>query len=400
MQELTDVYPWRRRPHIPDDAWDQAPWNRWSFLHMRELFATVAVANKPNTIWHLASYELPLDAIILSDHQQQQLTVSDWLSSSYTDGFIVMHRGRICFERYFNNMTAASLHLSQSVAKSVTATLAGILCDQKLLCPSDPVTRYLPELHTTAWSGATIRHVMDMTSGVLYDEDYLSPDSDIAMTDIACGWRSAAGRTSAPRSVWQQILGLDQRSHEHGERFLYRSIETDVLAHCIERICGCRWEEALSSLLWSAMGAEADGYFTVDRNGYALADGGFNATLRDYARFGQLLCNRGAANDRRIVSAQFVDDIIESGGVSLGADYQYEYPNGGYRSQFWVPDRQATAFMALGVFGQCIYIDPAREMVCVKLSSWPEYLSPKRELDALNAYNAISNYLNPSDAIV
>ena len=389
-----------QRPHIPDDAWDRAPWNRWSFLHMRELFATAAVANNPDKVWRLTRCELPLGEIVFSDHQHQQLTISDWLDSSYTDGFVVLHKGRICLERYFNNMTAASLHLSQSVAKSVTATLAGILCDQKQLSPADPVTRYLPELQTTAWSGATVRHVLDMTSGVRYNEDYLSEDSDIAMTDIACGWRSAAGRTSAPRSVWQQILGLDHRTHEHGERFTYRSIETDVLAHCIERICECRWEEALSSLLWSVMGAETDGYFTVDRDGYALADGGFNATLRDYARFGQLLCNHGVANGTRIVSAEFVDDILGSGVVALGADYQYEYPDGGYRSQFWVPERQATAFMALGVFGQCIYIDPAKQMVCVKLSSWPEYLSPKRELDALNAYKAISNYLNPSDATV
>jgi CubicO group peptidase (beta-lactamase class C family) len=133
--------------------------------------------------------------------------LADWLDEDYTDGFIVVHHGEIVCERYFTTMTARSLHLSQSVAKSVTSAVAGILVGRGLLDPDQPVTDYLPELKRTAWKGATLRHVLDMTTGVRFVEDYEALDSDIAMTDIATGWKPAHG----PQQGHHQRVGSDTR---------------------------------------------------------------------------------------------------------------------------------------------------------------------------------------------
>ena len=200
-------------------------------------------------------------------------------------------KGQIVFERYMNGMTERSQHLSQSVAKSIVASVAGILVGQGVLEPNEKITTYLPELKKTAWKDATLRHALDMTSGVQYIEDYDAANSDIALTDVASGWKPARPGLKAPACMWDQILSLKTRVREHGEVFQYRSIETDVLAHCMERVTQSRLASLISSELWSPLGSEENAYFTVDPAGYALADGGFNACLRDYARFGQMLMN-------------------------------------------------------------------------------------------------------------
>src|SRR5437763_1417260 len=177
---------------------------------------------------------------------------------------------------------------------------------ERVLDPQALITRYLPELETTAYREAELRHVLDMTSGVHFSEDYTDPYSDIGKCDIASGWKPPPGPGDFPDNMWGLILTLAQRDRAHGELFSYRSIETDVLAFCMERAAGKRLPELVSELIWQPMGAGASACFTVDRAGYALADGGLNATLRDYARFGAIYLNDGFFNNRQIVPAQWV----------------------------------------------------------------------------------------------
>lgn len=379
---------------VPRQDWDRAPWNRWSFQNIRQIVPTAEVWRGKGPVWELSRRFFDLNNLEFHGGDGHATTLKKWLQRSFTDGFIILYDAEIIYEHYLNNMTGRSLHLSQSVAKSIVGTTAGILIGKGMLDPEKPVTDYLPELEWTGWKGATVQQVMDMTTGVRYVEEYEALDSDIAMTDIASGWKSAPAGVTAPASMWDQILGLTKTVRAHGELFSYRSIETDVLAHCLERVYQHKLPELVSRELWQPLGCEESASFTVDAIGYGLANAGFNACLRDYARFGQMLVQGGKVNGKQIVPESWVNSIHRADLHKFHAPYTTVTPNGGYRNQFWVEDVQRNAFMARGVFGQLIYIDIDTQLVVVKLSSWPEFVSDIRLKSSLNAVRAIADYLN------
>jgi len=374
---------------VPRRDWDRPPWNRWSFQHIREILPTAEVWRGNGHRKSLPRAEVDLDGLVIPGHGQGR-TLAQHLDDTYTDGFLVLRGGTVVCERYFNGMTERSLHLSQSMAKSVTATVFGILVGRGLIDCDAPVTRYLPELERTGWNGATVQHVLDMTTGVRYDETYTDPFSDVGQTDVASGWKPIPPDTDPalrwPTHMWEQILGLTETVRRHGEAFDYRSIETDVLAFLMERVTGRRLPQLVSEELWQKIGADENACFTVDRAGYALADGGFNATLRDYARFGQLILDGG----RGIVPAEWIE-ATRTG--THGPVYNDAFPSGSYRNQFWIEDPQSRTLMCRGVFGQLIYISFAYDMVVVKLSSYPDFTNTDFSRATLAAIHAIAGVL-------
>ncbi len=394
MSEIMQGFPVPPEQRIPRSEWDRPPWNRWSFQHVREILPTAEMWRGDGKPWKLARKEKDLANVHFVTSKNTTTTVQHWLDTSYTDAFLVMHNGKIAFEQYHNGMNERSLHLAQSMTKSFTAVLAGILIGRGLLNPAEKISKYLPELEATGWQGASLQQVMDMTTGVIYNEDYDAVDSDIAVTDVASGWKLPHHGREYPACIWDQIVGLTGRSRKHGALFEYRSIETDVLAHCLERVTQTRLAELMSRELWQPLGCEENACFTVDSVGYALADGGLNACLRDYARFGQMLLQQGKANGRQIVPRAFVEDIPAGNHDLFKEPYTLATPNGAYHNQFWIEDVDTGAFMARGVFGQLIYVDTAHQMVVVKLSSWPEFVSLPRLKTKLRAIHAIADYLN------
>lgn len=375
---------------VPKQAWDMPPWNRWAFQHVREIVPTAEVWRGEGPVRELPRAETDLDQLPVSDSTGTPTTLSGLLDETYTDGFIVLKDGKIAYERYFNGMTARTPHLSQSVAKSVTGTVFGVLAGRGVVDPAKLVTDYLPELAATGWNGATVQHVLDMTTGVRFSEAYTDPYSDIGQVDVACGWKPVpAGADPAfkwPRHMFDLILGLTETTRPHGAAFEYRSIETDVLAFIMERATGKRLAQLVSEELWQKIGAEESACFTVDSAGYAVADGGFNATLRDYARFGQTILEDGAG----IVPA---DWIAETRNGVHGPSYSASMPEGSYRNQFWIEDPRSRALMCRGVFGQLIHIDWDTRMVTVKLSTWPEFTSVAYSVATLKAVHAIADAL-------
>jgi CubicO group peptidase (beta-lactamase class C family) len=208
---------------------------------------------------------------------------------------------------------------------------------------------------------------------------------------VASGWKPVpSGAENFPETMWELILSLTTRERAHGERFVYRSIETDVLAFCMERATGKRLPQLVSELLWQPMGAAESACFTVDAAGYALADGGLNATLRDYARFGSLYLNGGAFNGRQIVPEAWIRETQKGDHALFGEPYTLTTPNGAYRHQFWIEDVSRPVIMCRGVFGQLIYIDSARDLVVVKLSSWPDFLNLEFGIDTLRMVHALA----------
>ena len=374
----------------PREDWDRAPWNRTTFQHVRELVPTAQVRRSSEPLrWTSAQQDI---GSIAFEIEGRKHTIKDFLDSSYTDGFCIVHHGNIVAEFYDTGMNEHALHLLQSVSKSVTAATLGILVARGIIRVDSLVTHYLPELEATAYRGATIQQLLDMTSGVHWDETYTAPDSHCAKMDVACGWK-ASKHAGWPTTMWELVLTLRESRGAHGADFNYRSIETDVLGFVMERATGTRLAELVSRELWAPMGAEEDACFTVDPAGFACACGGLNATLRDLSRFGLLYVSGGSAGRRQVVPEAWIEKTRQGKPDLFRGAYQEVLPNGAYSNQFWIEDPVRRVLLARGVFGQLIFMDPAAQFVAVKLSSWPEFVNPTRTRTALAAIRAIRDSL-------
>ncbi|MDH5356577.1 MAG: beta-lactamase family protein [Gammaproteobacteria bacterium] len=382
--------PPEKRPDLTN--WDLAPFNRWSFMNIRNLFPTVDVKTDYRKIQTLRDSPEDLSSIDFVNHEGKRINLSDFLYSSYTDGFLALHRGEVIHEAYFNNMHPDTPHLSQSVAKSIIGSLTGILHQQGLVDPDAAITDYVPELKRCGYRDAKLSHALNMTSGVRFVEDYNMPDSDMTRIDIASGWRPQP-LGEAQSTIRDVILTLPQ-TRPHGEIFEYRSVETEVVAWALERATNRSLAELVSELIWKKIGAEHHAFFTVDRAATALASGGFNATLRDYARFGLMMQNNGRVGDTEIVPATWIDKCATGDHSVYGSPYSDTCPNGAYSNFWWVNNIEQGDFMARGVFGQMIYVNRATELTIVKLSTWPDYLITNFTRDSLAAFGAIIEHLS------
>ncbi len=379
---------------VTHENWDSPPFNRWSFQHVREVLPTVNLSRGNGPVSLLPDARQDLDDVpVVHDRDGRRTTLMGALEDTYTDGFIAIHKGQVVYERYLNDMTVDTLHLAQSVTKSVVGTVAGILIDRGVIDRTAPLSEIIPELTGSGYADAQLHQLMDMRSGVRFGEDYTDPNSDIGKIDVASGWKPY--RDGMPLSVLDIPPALP-KEREHGGHFQYRSIETDVMAWVMERTTGTHLAELVSQELWQPMGAEHDACITVDRAGYPLADGGLNASLRDYARVGLLYLNDGRAGDRQIVPAEYVRETRQDGdvGAFIQCPYAEHFPRGAYKNQFWVRDVDREQIMARGVFGQTIYVDPGNNLVVAKLSTWPDFVSVDLMLDGLDAIDALAAALN------
>ncbi len=369
------------------ENWDLAPFNRWSFQNMRSLFPTVEVWRGTGPVSGFEHDPVDILDIAFTGSDGQRRTLAQYLQDSFTDGFLVYWRGRLRHESYYNDMRPETLHLSQSVSKSVVGAVAGILWARGVLDLDRPLVEYVPELAACGYRDATPRHLLNMQSGVRFTEDYGEPWSDMTRIDIAAGWRPLPpGRPY--QSIRDVILTLPQ-VRPHGELFEYRSVETDVLAWVLERAADRSLARLVSEEIWQPMGAERDGCFTLDRAGTALADGGFNATLRDHARFGRLFLEP----ERGVVPPEWIRLCRRGEADKFGPPYTDLAPEGAYSGKWWVRDNRRGDISARGVFGQLIHVDPVSDLMVVKLSTWPDYLIPSQTEDAFLAIDAIRAHL-------
>ncbi len=361
--------------------WRDPPYSRWSLQHVREILPSAAIsrASVPSPLPRLP---LDLASAELEDHIGRRLTVEQVLDETWTDAVVVLHRGQLVFERYQNALEAATPHLLFSVTKSVTGTLAGILVEGGLLDPDAPVTRYLPEVEGSAYGDASVRHVLDMTVGVRFSEDYENERrGDMLRYRMAAGWAPHDG-SDAPDNLRAYLLTLSGEG-VHGERFRYVSPNSDLLGWVLERASGRSFSRLLSEWLWQPMGAEHEAYITVDRLGAPRTAGGLCASARDFARLGQLMLERGFANARQVVPAGWVEDILTQGDPEAWrkGDFGEEMPGACYRSQWYRSSAPDGALYGLGIHGQCVYVHPRANVVIAKFSSQPR--SVDLALDAL-----------------
>ena len=284
-------------------TWQDPPNVRWAFQHMREIIPTQLIPAGP------APRPLPtdLDASVsetpLTRLDGSAATAGDVFADTWTDAVLVLHDGELVEERYFGEMTAATPHLLMSVTKSFVGCVAGILTGQGLVDPEAPITKYVPEVADSGYDGATVRHLLDMRSGVAFREAYVEPDAEVRVMERSMGWRPLLEGDPAGMYDYLTTLGT---AGEHGGDFTYRSADTDMLGWVLERASGTRMAELVSSLIWVPLGAEHDADITCDPVGSAIHDGGMSATARDLARFGQLLLDDGFVDGHAVVPADLV----------------------------------------------------------------------------------------------
>ena len=369
---MAGVPPFPEQSLVTLANWQDPPFNRWSFQHIRELIPTARIAR--------AAAPAPLpraERDVLGfrfSYGDGELTVAEMLEETYTDGFLVLHEGRVVAEHYFNGMAPDVPHLLMSVSKSVTSAVAGVLAGQGLLRVSAAVEEIVPELGGTSFEGATVQDLLDMRAGTRFDESYDNPEADVRTYERVYLWRPDNG-DPRPADALGYFATL-QNDGPHGGPFRYRSILTDVLAWVIERAAGARLHELISRELWQPMGAEFDAEITLDGHGNPMADGGICASLRDLARFGQLYLEGG----RGIVPKDWIEDTIR--GAPDGArafaegDDSPGYPPGAhYRNCWWIRDPGVPFYQASGINGQNIFVHVPSQTVVAKFSTWPTALS-------------------------
>jgi CubicO group peptidase (beta-lactamase class C family) len=378
--------------------WQDPPFNRWAFQHVRELIPSARIAGTSH------ARPLPRD-----DHELgrlafclngAELTVDEFLDGSYTDGFLVVRNGHVVTERYFNGMRPETPHLLMSVSKSVTAAVAGVLAGRGALDPAAEVSTIVPELTGTSFAGATVQQLLDMRAGTRFNEDYADLDADVRSYERVYLWRPPAGGADAADAL--SYFATLANDGPHGGPFRYRSILTDVLAWVIERAAGRRLHELISSELWQPMGAEYDAEITLDRHGNPMADGGISATLRDLARFGLLYLNRGLAGDRQVVPGWWIDDTVRGAPDGPRAfaegDDRAGYPEGGhYRNCWWVREPALPFYHGSGINGQGVFVHGPSQTVVAKLSTWPVAWSDELYGQTIACVQAITGALAAGD---
>ena len=355
MSEVMQGFPPSEPNRVSLANWRKAPYCHWAFHHVREIIPSADISNDPTDVW-----ELKPDTMDTSS-----LGIDNAMVSTDCDAIVVLHKDKLVHESYRNGMTSRDPHILMSVSKSMLGLVAGTLIERGELAESDLITKHLPEIENTAYAGATVRDLLDMRAGILFDEDYLATEGPIVDYRFAANWNPVPkDRVAADLRSFMSLL--TETDGPHGGRFHYVSPNTDLLAWVFERASGMRYAELVSERLWKPLGAEAPGYITVDRIGGARAAGGKCLLARDLARVGMMMANGGQRDGKQVVPARWLEDIIQNGDSQAWKDGDFYNEMGQrdihYRSKWYVNREAEPLIFGVGIHGQFLFVDPAKKL--------------------------------------
>lgn len=349
------------------------PYNRWSFQNELKLNHTAEVWTGGKPAAHFETNLMDLSEVTYRNMAGEVFTFEDMVNMSYTDGIMVLHKGKIIYERYLNGMQPHTLHAWASGSKSVTGTLAAILALEGLFDPQKLVSYYLSELAKSGFADATLQQVMDMTTAVDFPDHQPDPAAENWQYGVAAGWCKRPENYSGAENIYE-MLPLMKKSGQHGQRFAYLTPNTDVLAWLIKRLTGKTLSDLMHERLWSKLGVSRDAYWIVDSSTAETAGSGLITTLPDMARFGQMLLQKGYFNDQQIILPSVVADFGKGADPEVFARGPAAGPGNrgySYHNQWWVTHNASGAYMAMGYGGQILYIAPNADIVIAKFSSYP-----------------------------
>ena len=338
-----------------------------NFISINKIFDTsnpISASEKP-FVFEKEDFELP-DSY---EFEGEQLNLIEGLNHFHTDGLIILHDGKMLFEKYWNGNTKDSKHIAFSVSKSYLSALFGIAIEEGLIKSiDDNVSIYLDDFEGTGYEDVKIKNLLQMSSGIEFNEDYADPNSDI----------NRFARATAKGSSFRDFAKTLKNGKKQGTYNHYVSLDTQVLGMILESVTDMPLREYLYKRIWSKIGTESDAYYIADKTGTDMALGGLNATLRDFSKFGQLYLNEGSWDGEQIVPKSWVvkshtpdaPHLMPNAGDLSSSEWGYGY-------QWWIPGDPLTDYTAHGIFNQFIYVDPVSNVVIAKTSSNHRFRSEK-----------------------
>ncbi len=333
-------------------------------------FIPTRVVKRGNDVWPLKPAS---GDEIKYRFQGETRTLDDYLDRQRVTALLVLKGDQIIAERYRYDRNEHHRFLSFSVSKSVNSVLIGIAADKGLIKSlDDPAESYVPELKGSGYGQATIRQLLRMSSGIKFVEEYNGRDD---MSKL-----SSAFRGESSESPLEVLASFRERRWPAGEKFAYASSETQVLGYVLNRAAGKDISALTSEWLWQPMGAETDAGWNIDVAGAEGVAGRFNATLRDYGRFGLLLANDGRRDERQIVPREYLLDATDATRQPEAFRPLVATPKMGYGYQFWIFPMRTRTFACLGLYGQTIFVQPRSKLVMVQAAV---YAAPRASPEAM-----------------
>jgi CubicO group peptidase (beta-lactamase class C family) len=341
--------------------WLEFPYNRWAFRNMRALFPTGAIPATARVQPLTRGRPLAVENLTFRDSAGTTRSVGDYIRAEHIDGLIVLHRGRIVYEGLHSSMQGRDLHLWQSMTKSVTGLMAEILIAEGQLDPSRKAQDYLPELNGTVWGDASIRDLLDMS------------------VNAREGSTRAADQ---PKDFWSKVHFLTSlrdpavtQAGPNGDLFYYTNSAPTTVGLVMSRVTGKSWHQLAHELVWSKIGAESEANIWLDTEGQGAAAGGMSSTLRDAARFAELMRNGGRVGTEQVVSPAAIAALRQSADNSAAAAVGNVAllrvrPGMSYKSYWYQVNDGKGSLEALGIFGQHIYVNPTDAITIVQLGSF------------------------------
>lgn len=323
--------------------------------------------------------------IFTGDFLGAQTSVEEYIELSNTSAFLVIKDGQVIYENYSHGDSRESLHMSFSVAKSFTSALLGIALDEgKIDSLDDPIRKYLPELTSATFDDVTIKQVLQMSSGIRFNEVYTDPKSDINNMTVM-----------VPPMSYLEYINTLEREHQPGTFNHYASINAQLLGILLIKVSGESLTDYMTSRLWHPMGMEHSGMWTLGEDGQELAMGGLAASARDYAKLGLLYLNDGMREDRQVLPKGWAKTSVTPNEPHLmpGENPQSSSVSG-YQYQWWTPRNWDGDFLARGIWGQNIYVHPGNRVVIVKLAADQQNFDPRYKLAYIDYLQDLAQSLN------
>ena len=361
---LMQGYPLTKDRQVSLQNWLGFPQNRWAFRNMQALFPTGAILRGDGSVRTLApGRPLDVESLSFKDADGNAITVGAYMKREHVDGFIVMHKGLVVYEGYLSSMKPSDQHLWQSMTKSVTGLMAEMLIHQGTLDANRAAGDYVPEIKDTVWGKASLRDLLNM-----------------AVAAKEPSTRAA----ELPADFWSKADFLESlkdpevaQDGTNGRLFYYTNSAPQAIGLVMTKVTGKTWHQLAHEMIWSRLGVERDANIWLDRDGQAAAAGGLSTTLRDAARFAEMLRNEGRYNGRQIVPKAVMASLRSSTGANPASSTSQGNvamlklrPAMSYKSYWYQANDGKGSSEFLGIFGQHMLISAADQISIVQFGSF------------------------------
>lgn len=329
-----------------------------NFRDMDEIYPVARLKPSPNpsSFPKNTNYELPVSF----DFKGEQVNIKEFFEKNQLEGLMILQNDTVIYEQYSLGFEADETHISWSVSKSIVSTLLGIAHDDGLFKLDEPITKYLPQFKDTGYDSVRIKDILQMSSGVKFNEDYADFNSDI----------NRFGRAFAMGTSLEDFSKSLENERKPGTYCQYVSIDTQVLGQLLRTITGQSLTEYFKEKLWNPLGMQDNAEWLIDNTGMEVALGGLNMTLRDYAKIGLFMLHKGNWNGKQLLSEEWIKMATTPDAPHLLPGKQANSNNiQGYAFQWWIPEEDEGDFYAAGIHDQFIYIQPRANVVIVTLSA-------------------------------